>query len=51
MFVYEKDNKVNVVLKGNLPSENPDITIGEGVGDVGEITLNGKKVAVEVEGD
>lgn len=47
MFVYEKDNKVNVVLKGNLPVEDPDIVIGEGVDGTGEITINGKKVTVE----
>lgn len=47
MFVYEKDNKVNVVLKGNLPAENPDIIIGEGTDGKGEITVNGKKVTVE----
>lgn len=47
MFVYEKDNKVNVVLKGNLPEENPDIVIGESKEGKGEITVNGKKVTVE----
>lgn len=47
MFVYEKDNKVNVVLKGNLPAKNPDIVIGESADGKGEITVNGKKVTVE----
>lgn len=37
MFVYQKDNRINVVLNGNLPSETPDMVFGEGVD--GEATI------------
>lgn len=47
MFVYEKGDKLNVVLEGNLPKDNPEITIGKGADNKGEITINGKKVSVE----
>lgn len=46
MFVYEKDDKVNIVLDGNLPKESPDITVGKGSDGKGEITIDGKKVSV-----
>ena len=27
MFVYEKDNKINVVFDGTLPVETPDMVV------------------------
>lgn len=47
MFVYEKDNKINIVLKGNMPVEAPDVVVGEGADGKAEVIINGKKVTVE----
>ena len=40
MFVYERENSLNLTFKGSLPVENPDVVI-KGFKDGATLTVNG----------
>ena len=40
MFVYEKDNSLNLTFTGSIPVENPDVVI-KGYEDGATLTVNG----------
>lgn len=40
MFVYERDNSLNLTFEGNIPVENPDVVI-KGYEDGATLTVNG----------
>lgn len=40
MFVYERDNSLNLIFEGNIPVENPDVVI-KGYEDGATLTVNG----------
>lgn len=40
MFVYEKDNSLNLTFEGSIPVENPDVVI-KGYEDGATLTVNG----------
>lgn len=46
MFMYEKDGALNIVLKGNVPVETPDVVIKANEDGKAEVKINGKDVTV-----